>query len=196
MKRTAIVYRKTQETDISLDINLDGIGSYSIETPVGFLNHMLEQLSKHSLIDLSIRASGDSEVDNHHVIEDTAIALGEALLKAVGEKKGINRYGYFLLPMDEVLIACSIDLSGRMSFETNYRPKREMVNDLPTEMIRHFFKSLTEAAKMNLHFQFLNAGENEHHRIEAMFKALGRSLRMAVEQDPRIQSVPSTKGTL
>lgn len=208
-KRTSKIVRKTTETQISIDLNLDGTGIYDVNTPIGFLNHMLELFARHSLIDLKILADGDVDYDDHHLIEDIGIALGEAILEAVGDKTGINRYGYFLLPMDEVLIACAIDLSGRMSFESNYDPQEEFVfasnyqpvrsrvNDFSTEMVRHFFKSLAEAAKMNLHLQFLNQGENEHHRIEAIFKSFAKSLRMAVETDERMKgSLPTTKGKL
>ncbi|MDP3976019.1 MAG: imidazoleglycerol-phosphate dehydratase HisB [bacterium] len=209
MNRTATLTRNTSETQISLEINLDGSGQYQIDTPVGFLNHMLELFSRHGSFDLKLSAKGDIQFDDHHTIEDVGIALGQAISEAAGDKKGINRYGFFLLPMDEVLIATALDLSGRMSFETNYQPTQEyvfqsnyepvrsQVNDFPTEMVKHFFKSLVENAKMNLHFQFLNPGENEHHRVEAMFKSFGRSLRMAVGYDQRnLDQLPTTKGKL
>src|SRR3989339_1763597 len=179
------ITRNTTETQISVDLNLDGSGKYEINTEVGFLNHMLELFAKHGLFDLKITAKGDMKFDNHHLIEDLAIVLGQSIKKAVGDKKGINRYGYMVLPMDEVLCVCAVDLSGRFAFETNYDPKREMVNDFSTEMFRHFFKSLASEACMNLHIQFLNPGENEHHRIEAAFKSFARALRRACSFDER-----------
>jgi imidazoleglycerol phosphate dehydratase HisB len=195
--RISKIVRNTKETRISLDLNLDGQGKYDIQTGIGFLDHMLEIFAKHSLCDLKLSVSGDLRVDDHHVVEDIAIVLGQAIEEAVGNKKGINRYGFFTLPMDEVLISCAIDLGGRMSFETNYQPAREKVNDFATEMVKHFFKSLAENAKMNLHFKFLNPGENEHHRIEALFKSFARALRMSVEYDSRARNLlPTTKGKL
>lgn len=196
-KRTSKITRKTSETQISLDLNLDGTGNYDVSTEIGFLNHMLELFSKHSLIDLNVKASGDLDFDDHHLIEDVGIALGESILKAIGDKKGISRYGFFTLPMDEVLISCALDLSGRMSYEADYEAVREKVNDFSTEMVNEFFKAVAENAKMNLHFIFLRPGKNEHHRIEAMFKAFARAMRMAVTKDPRIlEQLPSTKGKL
>lgn len=206
--RTATVTRDTKETQITVSIDLDGTGKYEVDTDVGFLNHMLELFSKHGLFDLKITARGDMKFDDHHLIEDTGIALGIAIKQAIGDKRGIRRYGFMLLPMDEVLVAsevkwgevdlaCATDLSGRFAFETNYVPVREKVNDFPTEMVKHFFKSLALNAEMNLHFQFLNPGENEHHRIEGMFKAFARALRMSCEYDPRaLDQLPSTKGKL
>lgn len=195
--RIATITRDTQETQVTVSINLDGAGQYEIDTNVGFLNHMLELFSKHGLFDLKVTARGDIKFDDHHLIEDVGIALGKAIKQAVDDKKGIRRYGFMLLPMDEVLVACATDLSGRYSFETNYVPVREKVNDFSTEMVKHFFKSLALNAEMNLHFQFLNSGENEHHRVESMFKAFARSLRMSCEYDERASDqIPSTKGKL
>lgn len=195
--RIATITRDTQETQVTVSINLDGAGQYEIDTNVGFLNHMLELFSKHGLFDLRITARGDIKFDDHHLIEDVGIALGKAIKQAVDDKKGIRRYGFMLLPMDEVLVACATDLSGRYSFETNYIPVREKINDFSTEMVKHFFKSLALNAEMNLHFQFLNSGENEHHRVESMFKAFARSLRMSCEYDERASDqIPSTKGKL
>ena len=195
--RTSTITRDTNETQISLTLNLDGNGQYQIDTPIGFLNHMLELFAKHGLFDLKITARGDTDYDDHHVIEDVGIVLGQAIKEAVGDKMGINRYGSILLPMDEVLVACATDLAGRYSFETNYQPVREKVNDFATEMVKHFFKSLALNAEMNLHLQFLNAGENEHHRIEGMFKAFARALRESCKRDERAQGqLPSTKGKL
>jgi len=195
--RFAYIKRETTETQIELELNLDGTGEYEIKTPIGFFNHMLELFSKHSLIDLRITAIGDTDKDDHHTIEDVGIALGQAIAKAVGTKQGICRYGAQTLPMDEVLCLSAVDLSGRFSFETNYEAKREMVNDFPTEMLFHFFQSIAINAMMNIHIQFLNSGKNEHHRLEAAFKSFGRALRQATEYDPRTRnSLPSTKGTL
>lgn len=197
MKRSSKIVRNTSETQISVSLNIEGTGKYKIDTDCGFLNHMLELFSKHGLFDLDVTARGDMHFDSHHLIEDTGIALGQALKEAMNDKKGIRRYGSIILPMDEVLCACATDLSGRFAFEANYEPVRESVNDFPTEMVKHFFKSFALSAEMNLHFHFLNPGENEHHRIEAMFKSLGRSLRMSCECDPRaLDQVPSTKGKL
>lgn len=196
-KRIANIVRNTSETQIGIKLNLDGQGNYQVDTPVGFLNHMLELFAKHGLFDLIIKATGDINFDDHHLIEDVGIALGQAIKQAIGDKKGINRYGSKVLPMDEVLIVGAVDLSGRFAFETNYQPVREKVNDFSTEMFKHFFKSLALNAEMNLHLQYLNAGENEHHRIEAAFKAFARSLREACEIDARAKNLlPTTKNLL
>lgn len=195
--RIASIERNTSETQIQLTINLDGAGKYEIKTPIGFLNHMLELFAKHGLFDLTLQATGDVDYDDHHVIEDVGIVLGQAIAQAVGDKKGIRRYGYQILPMDEVLCVGAVDLAGRYAFETNYAPVREKVNDFPTEMMRHFFGSIAVNAQMNLHLQFLNPGMNEHHRLEAIFKSFARALRMACEYDPRaLDQLPSTKGKL
>jgi imidazoleglycerol-phosphate dehydratase len=195
--RTAKIVRNTKETQIEIDLNIDGTGKYEVKSDIGFLNHMLELFAKHGLFDLKIKATGDIEFDDHHLIEDVGIALGKAIKEAMKEKKGIKRYGFMVLPMDEVLITCATDLSGRYAFETNYDPKREKVNDFATEMVKHFFKSLALNAEMNLHLQFMNAGENEHHRIEAIFKSFARALRMSCEIDERAKNqLPSTKGKL
>lgn len=208
--RKSTIRRDTKETQISLELNLDGTGEYSIKTPIGFLNHMLELFAKHGMFDLKINATGDTNFDDHHTIEDIGIVLGQAIEQAVADKpkggclaqagqakRGIKRYGSKILPMDEVLCICAVDLAGRFSFETNYEPVREKVNDFSTEMMRDFFKSVALNAGMNLHIQFLNPGENEHHRLEAAFKAFGRALRQACEIDPRgANNLPSTKGIL
>lgn len=208
MNRIAKIERNTKETQISIELNLDGTGQYEVDTDCGFLNHMLELFAKHGLFDLKLTGRGDMEFDDHHLIEDVGIALGQAIKQAIGDKKGINRYGFMLLPMDEVLIgaevnfsevelAAATDLSGRFAFESNYEWKREKINDFATEMVNHFFRSLALNAEMNLHLQFLNPGENEHHRIEGMFKAFARALRMSCEQDERGKDLlPSTKGKL
>lgn len=195
--RKSTIERKTSETEIELKLNLDGSGKYKIELELGFLKHMMELFAKHGLFDLKIKASGDLVTDDHHLTEDLGIVLGQAIRQALGDKLGIKRYGSITLPMDEVLCVAAVDLSGRYSFESNYEPVRETVGDFSTEMFRHFFKSLALGAEMNLHIQFLNPGDNEHHRIEAAFKAFARALRQACEIDERaLDALPSTKGKL
>lgn len=195
--RIANIERNTNETQIKLSLNLDGTGNYEIATPIGFLNHMLELFAKQGLFDLKIKATGDINFDDHHLIEDTGIVLGQAIKSALGDKKGIKRYGYMILPMDEVLCLCALDLSGRYSFESNYNPEREKVNDFSTEMVWQFFQAVAVNAGMNLHIQMLNPGKNEHHRIEAIFKAFARALRIACGIDERAKNtIPSTKGKL
>jgi imidazoleglycerol-phosphate dehydratase / histidinol-phosphatase len=223
--RTATVHRKTNETDISVTVNLDGTGKARIHTGIGFFDHMIDQLARHSGIDLDLTARGDLHIDEHHTIEDTALALGEAFLKALGDKRGIERYGYYLLPMDEALAEASveilleipmeipmeipletplqftderthsaIDFSGRNWLVWNAEFKREKIGDMPTEMFFHFFKSFSDAAKctLNLH----SAADNEHHKIEALFKAFAKAIKMAIRRDARNNAIPSTKGVL
>ncbi len=193
--RVATVERKTTETEIFLRCNLDGQGTFSIDTGIKFFDHMLEQFSKHSLVDLDINASGDLETDDHHTIEDVGLALGQALRDALGDRTGIKRYG-FLLPMDDTLAEVAVDLGGRPYLVFNSDFKREKVGDLPTEMVEHFFRSLSETLKGNIHI-CARYSRNEHHKIEAIFKAFAKSLRMAVEADPRQKNqLPTTKGTL
>jgi len=192
-ERTASVRRTTKETDIDIRVNLDGTGRCDIQTGLGFFDHMLEQIGKHGNIDLYIRCNGDLNVDEHHTIEDTALALGECLLTALGSKRGIERYGYSL-PMDDCMCHVCLDFGGRpwLVWQADFR--REHVGDMPTEMFLHFFKSLSDAARMNL---YIHAdGQNEHHKIEGIFKALARSLKMAVRRDIYHYELPSTKGTL
>ena len=191
--RTAIVERKTKETEIEIKLNLDGKGIYKVSTGLNFFDHMLAQLSQHSLCDLSIDVKGDLEVDEHHTIEDTAIALGEAFLQALGDKKQIERYG-FMLPMDDVIASAAIDFSGRSWLQWKVKFKREYVGDMPTEMFYHFFKSFSDAAKCNLYIKA--KGENEHHKIEGIFKALGRSIKQAVSRNSNNPEMPSTKGMI
>lgn len=192
--RTAVVNRVTKETDILIELNLDGTGKTHIETGLGFFDHMLDQLGKHSLADLTIKVKGDLHIDEHHTIEDTALALGEAYLKALGDKKGIERYG-FLLPMDDALAQVGIDFSGRSWLVWDAEFKREKVGDMPTEMFYHFFKSFTDTAKCNLNIKI--EGDNEHHKIEAIFKAFAKSIKHAVKIDKTNPAVlPSTKGVL
>lgn len=185
--------RRTNETQIRLRLNLDGQGRSEIQTGLHFFNHMLEQLSRHSGMDLELEARGDLHIDEHHTIEDTAITLGEALAKALGDKRGLQRYG-FALPMDDCLARVAIDFGGRawLVWEAEFR--REKIGDMPTEMFYHFFKSFSDAARCNLHIHV--EGENEHHKIESIFKALARAIRMAVKRDPDQEHLPSTKGVL
>ena len=192
-ERRATVQRTTKETDIFVEVNLDGHGRTEISTGLGFFDHMLDQTGKHSGIDLTVRVKGDLEVDEHHTIEDTAIALGEALLKALGDKRGIERYGY-CLPMDDCLCSVALDFGGRPWLVWDAAFHREKVGDMPTEMFLHFFKSLSDAARMNLNIKA--EGTNEHHKIEGIFKALARSIKMAIRRDIYRFELPSTKGTL
>ena len=192
-ERRAQVVRKTNETDIQIDLNLDGTGKTNIQTGVGFFDHMLEQIGKHGGFDLTILVKGDLNVDEHHTIEDTGLALGEAFLQTLGNKRGIERYGY-CLPMDECLCSVALDFGGRPWLVWDAQFKREMVGDMPTEMFMHFFKSFSDTAKMNLNIKA--EGENEHHKIEGIFKALARALKMAVKRDIYRYELPSTKGAL
>ena len=192
-ERKVTVKRTTKETDILVELNLDGNGKCSISTGLKFFDHMLEQIGKHSGCDLTIRVNGDLEVDEHHTIEDTALALGEAFAKALGDKRGIERYG-FCLPMDDSLCSVALDFGGRPWLVYDATFKREYVGDLPTEMILHFFKSLSDAARMNLNIKA--EGDNEHHKIEGIFKALAKSIKMAVKRDIYQYELPSTKGVL
>ncbi|GKG75228.1 histidine biosynthesis bifunctional protein HisB [Parabacteroides goldsteinii] len=192
-ERRAVVQRTTKETDIYVEVNLDGNGKTAISTGLGFFDHMLDQIGKHSGMDLVIRVKGDLNVDEHHTIEDTAIALGEALLKALGDKRGIERYGYSL-PMDDCLCSVALDFGGRPWLVWDAEFRREMVGDMPTEMFLHFFKSLSDAARMNLNIRA--EGTNEHHKIEGIFKALARSVKMAIRRDIYKYELPSTKGLL
>ncbi len=192
-ERTAEVVRKTHETDITVRVNLDSNGKCDIQTGLGFFDHMLEQIGKHGMMDLYIRCKGDLCVDEHHTIEDTALALGECLLKALGSKRGIERYGY-CLPMDDCLCQVALDFGGRPWLVWEAEFKREKVGDMPTEMFLHFFKSLSDSARMNLNIKA--EGDNEHHKIEGIFKALARALKMAVRRDIFHYELPSTKGSL
>ncbi len=192
-ERYAEVRRTTKETDIDIKVCLDGTGKCDISTGLGFFDHMLEQIGKHGMMDLTIHTKGDLEVDEHHTIEDTAIALGECILKALGDKRGIERYGY-CLPMDDCLCSVALDFGGRPWLVWDAEFHREKIGEMPTEMFLHFFKSLSDAAKMNLNIKA--EGENEHHKIEGIFKALARSLKMAVRRDIYHYELPSTKGLL
>ncbi len=192
-ERKAELRRTTKETDIYVSLDLDGNGHCDIQTGLGFFDHMLEQIGKHGMIDLTIHAKGDLHVDEHHTIEDTALTLGECLLKALGDKRGIERYGY-CLPMDDCLCSVALDFGGRPWLVWDAVFLREKIGDMPTEMFLHFFKSLSDAAKMNLNIKA--EGGNEHHKIEGIFKALARSLKMAVRRDVYHYELPSTKGAL
>ena len=192
-ERTAEVKRTTKETDIDVRLNLDGSGKCDIQTGLGFFDHMLEQIGKHGGMDLYIRCNGDLNVDEHHTIEDTALALGECLQKALGSKRGIERYGYSL-PMDDCMVHTCLDFGGRPWLVWQAEFHREHVGDMPTEMFLHFFKSLSDSARMNLYIHA--EGQNEHHKIEGIFKALARSLKMAVKRDIYHYELPSTKGLL
>lgn len=192
-ERVATVHRKTKETDIYVQLNLDGTGQTKIATGLCFFNHMLEQIGKHSGCDLTIKVDGDLNVDEHHTIEDTAITLGEALYQALGDKRGIERYGY-CLPMDDCLCSVALDFGGRPWLVWDAEFHREFVGDMPTEMFLHFFKSLSDSAKMNLNIKA--EGTNEHHKIEGIFKALARAIKMAIKRDIYKYELPSSKGVL
>ena len=192
-ERIAEIKRTTKETDITVRINLDGTGKCDIQTGLGFFDHMLEQIAKHGMTDLYVRCNGDLDVDEHHTIEDTGIVLGECILKALGDKRGIERYGY-CLPMDDCLCQVSLDFGGRPWLIWDADFKREKVGEMPTEMFQHFFKSVSDAAKMNLNVKA--EGINEHHKIEGIFKAFARSIRMAVKRDIYHFQLPSSKGVL
>lgn len=195
MNRTATILRKTSETDIALTINIDGSGQSDIQTGIGFFDHMLRSFAKHGFFDLSVQVKGDLEVDCHHTIEDTGIVLGEAIKKAIGDKKGIRRYGSFALPMDETLVLTALDLSGRpyLCFDADFTVDR--VGGFDTEMVKEFFYAVSYSCGMNLHIRQL-AGKNNHHIIEAVYKSFAKALDEATGYDPRIQDVLSTKGTL
>lgn len=193
--RAASVRRATSETQITIDLNLDGSGRHQIVTPLPFLTHMLEQISRHGLFDLTIDARGDVEIDGHHTTEDLGITLGKAVADALGTKHGIRRYGAATLPMDEALVTCAVDLSGRPFFVWRVPMPKAKLGNFDVELAEVFFEGFVRGAQCNLHVQ-LHAGENLHHIIEISFKALARALREATERDPRVAGVPSTKGTL
>jgi imidazoleglycerol-phosphate dehydratase len=194
--RTAQVSRQTAETEITVDINLDGTGAYDNQTGVGFFDHMLDQLSRHSLIDMTIRAKGDYHIDDHHTVEDTGIALGQALTQALGDKKGINRYGECHLPMDDAQVRCALDLSARPYLVWNMEIPTQKIGTFDTELVREFFTAFSTHGGITLHIDQLH-GFNSHHIVEAGFKAVARALRTAVETDPRkADAIPSTKGAL
>jgi len=193
--RAAEIIRKTNETEIRLSINLDGAGKATIKTGVGFFDHMLDLLARHSLIDLAVDAAGDLYIDAHHTVEDIGIVLGQAIEKAVGDKRGIFRYGWAITPMDESVAQVAIDLSGRPAFVYHVKYAGDSIGTFPVELIEEFFKSVAMAGKLNLHIS-VPYGSNNHHIAEAIFKATAKALRMAVAMDPRNPGVPSTKGSL
>ena len=195
MSRTARIERKTAETQIELELNLDGTGQSDIETGVGFLDHMLDLFTKHGALDLKIHAKGDLHVDQHHTVEDTGICLGRAILEALGDKAGIRRYGHFTLPMEETLVTVAIDFSGRYALVYNAPTPAAKIGDFDSELLEDFWQATAANSLCNLHV-LMHYGRNSHHIAEAVFKASARALRMAVEADPRMKGVPSTKGTL
>jgi imidazoleglycerol-phosphate dehydratase len=196
MPRIATIHRKTNETDIRMKLNLDGRGKSRIATGIRFFDHMLDLVARHGAFDLEITAKGDLDVDQHHTVEDVGIALGEAVLKALGSKRGILRAGYFLMPMDETLAAAAIDLGGRPYCVVNAKISAKRIGDFQTELTEDFFQAFAQAARANVHLRLLY-GRSSHHQVEAMFKAFARALRFAVSRDKRLRSVlPSTKGLL
>ena len=195
MSRSARIERKTAETNITVEVNLDGAGNAQIDTGVGFFDHMLTLLAKHAAIDLTVEAEGDLQVDQHHTVEDTGIAFGQALRQALGDKSGIRRYGHFTLPMEETLVTSALDLSGRYFFIFNVAFSSPKIGDFDSELVEDFWQSVAANVLCNLHV-ILRHGRNNHHISEAVFKATARALRMAAEPDPRMTGVPSTKGTL
>ena len=195
MSRSAEIIRNTSETKIKLFIDLDGSGASEVDTGIGFFDHMLISFAKHGFFDLNVKVDGDLHVDSHHTIEDTGIVLGEAIKQAAGDKKGIKRYGSFVLPMDETLVLCGLDLSGRPYFDTDLSFTADRVGEFDTEMVREFFYAVSYAGAMNLHIRQLS-GTNNHHLMEAAFKAFAKALDEATGMDPRIADVLSTKGAL
>ena len=195
MSRTATITRTTKETDINMTLNLDGEGMSNIHTGIGFFDHMLEGFSKHGFFNLDVAINGDLDVDGHHTVEDAGIVLGTAIKEAVGDKKGIKRYGYFILPMDDALALCAVDLCGRPYLQFDCTFPNDMVGGFDTSLVREFFYAVSYSAGMNIHIKMLS-GENSHHMIEAIFKAFAKALDEAVAYDPRIKDVLSTKGAL
>jgi imidazoleglycerol-phosphate dehydratase len=194
--RSAKIERKTVETEISVSLNFDGKGKYEINTGVGFFDHMLEQLARHSLIDLEVHAKGDTHIDDHHTVEDTGIAFGQALAQAIGDKVGINRYGWCLLPMDDTLIRTALDLSSRPFLYLDIDMPTDKIGTFDTELVREFFQAVSTHGGITLHIEKLH-GYNSHHIAEATFKSFAKSLRIAVQKDPQnLETLPSTKGTL
>lgn len=195
MTRRATVERRTSETSIRVEVDLDGSGRHAVKTPIGFLTHMVEQIARHGLFDLSVEAEGDVHIDGHHTTEDLGITLGRAVADALGDKAGIRRYGHATLPMDEACVTCALDLSGRPFFVWRVELPKAKVGDFDTELAEVFFEAFARSAQCNLHLH-QHAGENLHHIIEISFKAFAKALRQASERDPRQAGVPSTKGTL
>ena len=195
MERRVTLKRTTKETDILVTLDLDGSGHNDIYTGIGFFDHMLDGFARHGLFDLTVKVKGDLHVDCHHTVEDTGIVLGGAILKAVGDKEGLRRYGHFILPMDETLALCAIDLSGRPFLKYNAEFTADRLGDLDTEMIREFFYAVSYGGMMNLHLRILD-GENNHHKAEALFKSFGKALDTATQEEPRMKEAWTTKGSL
>lgn len=195
MTRTSTIDRKTNETEITLELNLDGTGTSNIQTGVGFFDHMLELFARHGVFDLTVNAKGDLHVDQHHTVEDTGICLGQAFREALGDKKGIRRYGHFTLPMEETLVTTAVDLSGRYYMVFGAEFPSQKIGDFDSELVEDFWQAFAANALCNLHVA-QHYGRNSHHISEAIFKSLARSLRIAVESDPRMSGVPSTKGVI
>ena len=195
MERRVTLKRTTKETDILVTLDLDGSGHNDIDTGIGFFDHMLDGFARHGLFDLTVKVKGDLHVDCHHTVEDTGIVLGGAILKAVGDKAGLRRYGHFILPMDETLALCAIDLSGRPFLKYNAEFTADRLGDLDTEMIREFFYAVSYGGMMNLHLRILD-GENNHHKAEALFKSFGKALDTATQEEPRMKEAWTTKGRL
>ncbi len=193
--RKSSIHRKTSETDISLTLNIDGVGKYQIKTPLPFLNHMLEAFAKHGLFDLTIQATGDVDVDDHHLVEDIGITLGEAFKKVLGDKKGIRRYGHFTLPMDEVLTTVAVDFAGRPCLINDSKLKSGRIKNFDVALVNEFFQGFVNSAQVNLHILVQKTG-NKHHMVESIFKAFTRALDMATTIDGRMKGIPSTKGKL
>lgn len=194
-KRIAKISRKTKETDIVLTLNVDGTGKYSIKTPIPFFTHMLEAFARHGLFDLNLKATGDTHVDDHHLVEDVGLCLGEAFASAVGNKKGMTRYGHFVLPMDEVLTLAAVDFAGRPCLIYDSKVKSGKIKNFDIELVVEFFQAFVNTAQINLHIHVLKVG-NKHHVVESVFKAVTRALDMATKIDPRHKNIPSTKGKL
>jgi len=196
MKRKDVLYRKTKETDIKIELNIDGKGKAEILTPIPFLSHILDNFAKHGLFDLKIRAEGDVEIDQHHIVEDIGICLGEAFKKALGDKKGINRSGYFVFPLDEALSVVAIDISGRAFLNFDCKFKKQTIGDLESDLIKEFFWGFVRHLEATLHIKALY-GENEHHKAESIFKAFGKAMKIACSKEKRIlKELPSTKGLI
>lgn len=193
--RTATCVRKTKETEIKVTLNLDGTGKNDIHTGIGFFDHMLDGMARHGLFDLSVEVKGDLDVDCHHTIEDTGIVLGTAIKEAVGDKSGIKRYGHVIIPMDETLALCAVDLSGRPYLKFNADFTVQKLGEMDTEMIREFFYAISYSAMMNIHLKIMD-GDNNHHMAEALFKSFGKALDMATQDEPRIKEAWTTKGSL
>lgn len=193
--RTASIHRKTKETDIQLKLNVDGTGQYKIKTPLPFFNHMLEAFARHGLFDLEIKATGDVDVDDHHLVEDVGLVLGQAFVKAVGAKAGMKRYGHFLLPMDETLTAVAVDFCGRPCMIYKSPVKKGKIKNFDIQLVHEFFQAITNEAGLNLHIN-VHYGENNHHIVESIFKCFSKAMDMATQVDSRIKSILSTKGQL